>query len=148
MAGMASSMWNHGLKALPNAPSLSQADMGAIAGYLWSLQLFVTGDAREGERLFSNKGCGSCHRDPSTNPVLNTTAARYGKVDAIATSAALWNHQPEMFEAMAKRSGTWPTLTGREMANLLAFLSRHDRPAGPPELLVQRSSYPAARSLK
>jgi hypothetical protein len=38
-------------------------------------------------------------------------------------AAAVWSHGPEMFEEMQKNGQEWPTLTGRGMADLIAFLN-------------------------
>jgi hypothetical protein len=38
-------------------------------------------------------------------------------------ASAVWSHGPEMFEEMQKTGVGWPTLSGKDMADLIAFLN-------------------------
>jgi cytochrome c2 len=80
------------------------------------------GDARRGAKVFEEKGCAACHGDSRTRaPDL----ARSRSVDdAVALSAAMWNHAPQMYRVMADRGVPWPQFEAGDVEDLVAYLRR------------------------
>ncbi len=110
----AASLWNHPDAVLPVRQPVGRDEMSAISSYLWSLD--GHGDSSKGARLAARR-CAGCHGVSA--PPLQSTA---GETAAIPLLAALWNHGPEMQSALSRGHARWPFLSGRDMANLLAWL--------------------------
>ena len=96
------------------------ATAGASAGQ----PLFApTQDPVAGERLFSAKGCTTCHavngKGGTVGPDLARTARPRTFFDL---AAALWNHTPKMAERMRQSSMARPRLDPRETGDLVAYL--------------------------
>ncbi len=79
-----------------------------------------------GARLFVAKGCERCHglnsRDARVGPDLGRIHFRGTIMDL---AGAFWNHSPVMREKMQDLKIQAPTLTSREMTDLLAFLTAY-----------------------
>lgn len=96
--------------------------MRDIVSYVWATQFFQeAGDARRGERVFTQKGCAGCHRGAGGAPVLAAGNKEYSSVTIVS---ALSRHGPAMLAAMKKQNRAWPQFTGVEMANLVSFLAK------------------------
>lgn len=93
------------------------------------------GDARSGSRVFTEKGCGSCHAirgvGPNIGPDLGRIAQRLTMTQLAGT---MWNHAPVM-RKMAKEKGiVWKPFSGSEMRDLISYLysiSLLDQPGDP-----------------
>jgi cytochrome c2 len=76
-----------------------------------------------GERLFTTKGCVSCHgtdgRGTTSGPDLHDVTSRR-RVSEIA--GVLWNHSLQMYAAMEARGLELPRFSGTELADMIAFL--------------------------
>lgn len=88
----------------------------------WSIS--VVGDARQGARLFNDKGCAHCH---AVNGVGGRLAPDLGIRRSPASSlpqlvTAMWNHSPRMWESMAAEKMTYPDLSYEDMAHLFSYL--------------------------
>lgn len=98
------------------------------------------GDSVRGQGVLREQGCLSCHAllgsGGSIAPDLGEPA---GAVFSPATFAAsVWNHAPEMWDAMARRDQEAPQLSNRDMRDLFAYLYsvRYFEPAGDAEVGV------------
>ena len=92
----------------------------------------ATQDPVAGERLFSAKGCASCH---AVNGVGGKVGPDFGRAARPHTffdlGAALWNHAPKMAERMRQMGIARPRLDARESGDLVAYLytlNYFDRP--------------------
>jgi cytochrome c2 len=130
LSGLAVEMWNHrplmetaarnrGLEL----SSFQGDEMADLLAYLFERGYFsVPGDAGRGQRLFHQKSCAACHEQAGSGaPDLraadtNFTATRF--------AAAVWGHGPAMLDQMQQKGINWPSLTDRNVADLLAFLNR------------------------
>ena len=97
------------------------------AGFLavWSAQAAdtVVGDARRGEQLFLTEHCVQCHsvngRGGRAAPDLGTHIGRDFTPTIMAT--LMWNHAPEMWEAMKGQGVAPPALSSEAAADLFAY---------------------------
>jgi mono/diheme cytochrome c family protein len=129
LTGLAVEMWNHrplmevaarnrGLQLQPFAGD----EMADLLAHLFEQGYFsVRGEPRRGERLFSQKGCASCHGQAASGaPNLRATDTTFS---ATRFAAAVWGHGPAMLDRMQQQGMKWPALTDRDVADLLAFLN-------------------------
>jgi mono/diheme cytochrome c family protein len=119
---IAADMWNHQPEMKAEPPSLTQEEMREILGYVWAKQYFRgEGDAARGKSVFEQKGCASCHNDPSSGaPKLARGKEGYS---AIAMIAVLWSHGPRMLERMEQKKLPWPRFTAPQMGDVIAYLN-------------------------
>ncbi|MBI4591529.1 MAG: cytochrome c, partial [Candidatus Rokubacteria bacterium] len=108
---------------------LLPASAGAQQYVLW-------GDARKGQRVFVEKGCGSCHAirgmGPTVAPDLGRIPARHFTMTQMA--GIMWNHAPAMQQTAREKGIAWKAFKGSEMRDLIAFLyaaSLLDEPGDP-----------------
>jgi mono/diheme cytochrome c family protein len=95
--------------------------MGDLISYVYFSGGFEEeGDHVKGQRIFLKKGCQSCHGGALAG---ETPIESDGRFSAARMASAVWSHGPEMFEEMQKTGLEWPTLSGRDMADLIAFLN-------------------------
>ncbi|MCK5447909.1 MAG: c-type cytochrome [Gemmatimonadetes bacterium] len=95
-------------------PHLQAQDFANVVAYLYSVDYFSAGGkASSGRRLIDSKGCADCHTpgDLSSIPGLGHPSS---------VTAALWNHLA-VLEANEDSVPDWPSLTGREIGDLMAF---------------------------
>jgi cytochrome c2 len=140
---LAGAFWNHApvMRAkmvelgIP-APTLTAAEMANLAAFLTAYRYYQTafgepGDPEGGRRVFVAKGCAGCHDDDAVHGRRGPNLQRYrGRFSGLYLAQAMWNHGPEMAQAMKARGVPWPTFSGREMADLVAYLQRGH--TGPP----------------
>jgi mono/diheme cytochrome c family protein len=128
---LAAAMWNH----LPRMaermrelkiqrPSLSPEETGNLIAFLYTLNYFdPPGNAGAGKGLFAEKKCIVCHQVNGSGGVVGPNLdsfKQYGS--AIFVAAAMWNHGPNMAEAMRARGIARPTFSGTELGDLIAYL--------------------------
>jgi cytochrome c2 len=85
---------------------------------------FLPGNPRRGGELFYDRGCAGCHAISGVGGKIGADLARpQGRLSDLAdVAAAMWNHAPEMWQAMAARNLEPPRLTPTDLSDLLAFL--------------------------
>jgi len=99
-------------------------------------QYVLWGDARKGQQVFVEKGCGSCHAirgvGPTVGPDLGRAPARHLTMTQMA--GTMWNHAPAMKQLAQEKGLIWKPFRGSEMRDLIAFLyatSLLDEPGDP-----------------
>ena len=95
-------------------PRLEAQDFANVIAYLYSVNYFSGGGrVRNGRALIGSKGCADCHTpgDLSSIPGLGHPSS---------VTAALWNHLA-VLEGGADSEADWPSLSGREIADLMAY---------------------------
>jgi len=114
-------MWNHA-PDMRRVPEVSVEEMRKILAYVWDLQYQGTaGNVDQGHRTFNSKGCITCHRDAATGQPSSPRAGQaFTPFSMIALS---WGRAREMHQNMEEDGIRWPTLTPRDMDNLVAFLN-------------------------
>src|ERR1051326_3160318 len=103
---------------------LKPEDMADVVALLYSVRYFAeAGDPRNGVILATYKGCLGCH---GLYGERDKPASDLTRSEAIATApgalSALWNHSFIADPRPPDKQAPWPTFTGREMADLMAYL--------------------------
>lgn len=128
---LAAAMWNH----LPQMaermrrlgiprPRLDPRETGDLIAFLYTLNyLDPPGDPAAGGRLFRQKKCIVCHQVGGTGGVVGPNLDVLGRFGSpIFVAAAMWNHGPQMAEAMRARNVRRPTFQDSELLDLIAYL--------------------------
>ncbi len=87
-------------------------------------ELFIpSGNPQNGRDVFVEKGCLTCHAVRGTGgrsgPDLAEAVIRKG---VLAIGAGMWSHIPEMSKAMRARGESLPSLSPKDVKDLLAYL--------------------------
>jgi len=129
ITGFTAAMWNHVPKNLDQGSetgnrkeTMTNDEMGDLISYVYFNGGFEEqGNPARGRRLFAKKGCQSCHGDAAADDAL---IEKDGRFSAARMAAAVWSHGPEMLEEMQNSGREWPRLSGRQMADMIAFLNQ------------------------
>lgn len=106
--------WNHAPMMTSLPASLSNEEIADVVAYLWASRYFeAEGSAVRGRSVYTRKRCDACHADPGK---LRDTSA-------VAMLAAAWRHPASVIQQARERRIQWPRFEGKEMADLLAWLS-------------------------
>lgn len=145
---VAAAMWNHGsgmVEAMQargvSRPSLTASELRDLIAYLRAAATdrigggpvsILPGNVTEGRELFAKKQCIKCHNIQGTGGKVGPDLGGRGLFRNMTEfAAALWNKTPTMLRAMKDRKIIPPTLTGEEMADIVAYL-RAFQYFGPP----------------
>jgi mono/diheme cytochrome c family protein len=117
---IAAAMWNHRPR-MAGIPIISSSEMQSIVAYVWQQQYLGESGSVAGGRDTFNKKCGSCHNDPVNG------ASRMARGERIFTPFSLlsqaWEHGTLMQQAMKNKAAGWPSLSPREVSDVVAFLN-------------------------
>jgi mono/diheme cytochrome c family protein len=137
---LATAMWNHlprmteRMKQLGiDRPKLDAQEAADLVGFLYTLNYFdQPGDSAAGKRLFTAKRCVVCHQVGGAGGVVGPALDHLAQFRSpLFVAAAMWNHGPQMAEAMKQRGIERPAFTPQELRDLVAFLA--PATGGPPE---------------
>jgi mono/diheme cytochrome c family protein len=99
-------------------------EMAHLVALLYSVRYFAqAGNPSHGVTLAASKGCLGCHGlyGERGKPASDLTKAK--EIDTPAgVLASLWNHSFIADSPAARERTSWPTFTGSEMADLVAYL--------------------------
>ena len=134
---IAQDLWNHG-SAMVAAMQMQDLDVPTFEGneiidllaYLRSQgerraarEFQSAGDPANGRKLFDSKGCSRCHAifgsGSRVGPDLGAAELR-GSVTQIA--GRMWNHWPQMNQAMRELGMQRPQFSGDELADIFAYI--------------------------
>lgn len=128
--GLAAAVWNHAPamwaelaanRILP--PAISEGDWQDLFAYLYSLQIFdPPAELRRGRQVLVDKQCSRCHALPNTSGGLATPVMNWRVRDPVEFLLSLWNHAPRMAEQKALTKIEWPTLAGRDIVDITAYV--------------------------
>jgi mono/diheme cytochrome c family protein len=125
-------MWSHLPKmgermkaAGVDRPRLTALDVSNVVAFIYTARYFdEAGDPKRGEALFAQKSCVTCHRvggrGGATGPALDAWKRANSPV---LMAAAMWNHAPRMAEELTLAGTKRPTLTGRELLDIIAYVA-------------------------
>ncbi len=128
---LGAAMWNHlprmGAKMEETGiqrPTLTPRELSDLIAFLFTVQYYdELGDPKAGERLYAAKGCVQCHEVGGQGGRVGPGLDFLKRANSpVLVAAAMWNHGPEMAEAMKARGIARPTFQGREMADLIAYV--------------------------
>lgn len=130
-SNIASRMWNHApkmwalWKEKKSPPiTLNVEEMTDLTSYLYFLQFKSPyGDSKRGATIFTNRGCGGCHKTAgkgeSIAPDLRTKGPWESDVDL---AREMWNHAGKMIGSLKTSASKWPKLSEQEVADLFAYI--------------------------
>jgi mono/diheme cytochrome c family protein len=136
---LASALWNHAPQMAARMrqlgierPRLDPRESGDLVAFLYTLHYFdPPGRPDVGRKLFTEKRCAACHRiggaGGDVGPRLDSAKLVGSPIDL---AAAMWNHGPQMADAMAARGVERPTFTETELIDLIAYVTSAS--PGPP----------------
>jgi cytochrome c2 len=155
----AQTMWNHAPTMHAKARELGVAwpefegnEMNDLLAYIREMcggprheSELLPADPDRGWQLFQSKSCIVCHAVKGEGGHLGPELSpRHDFAPTLIQFAGLmWNHSPQMWREMQARKISRPTFTGREMADVVAFLHSvgYFEPGGSPktgEMLFER----------
>ncbi len=104
-------------------PEVNEQQVADLFAYFFSTGYFdAPGDARRGRELFRVKRCGDCHGINSPlHPLAKPVAAWPSLDDPVALAQSMWNHSREMASALGARRIPNPSLTSRDLSDILAY---------------------------
>ncbi len=102
---------------------LRAAGVGLLVAWSAPAADELTGDAHRGEQLFQTERCVECHSIKGRGGRLAPDLGRYIDRDFTPTVMAslLWNHAPQMWQAMRKQGIAKATLSPDSAADLFAY---------------------------
>ncbi len=111
-------------------PQLRPEEMADIVAYLYAVGYFAPGgDPKNGVAIANAKGCLGCHGLYGERGKIAPDLARAQGLDSpAAVLSALWNHSFIADRRPERERAPWPEFSGREMADLVAFLQSLRRP--------------------
>ena len=122
-------MWNHSpdmieymKKQSLKWPQFQGNEMADLIAYLYFLGFEdKPGNSIEGESVFIDKGCASCHEEggKGIGPDLREMK-RFG--NPIRLTQLMWNHAPIMEDLLLAQNEEWPKLTAKQMQDLYTYL--------------------------
>jgi len=149
---MAQTMWNHGLEMNIKMKELSIGwptfegnEIVDIISYVQATSkvevkervYILPGSPQEGKRLFSEKGCIRCHSIRGEGGNVGPELSKRGlRRSATQIAGTMWNHGPNMWKKMKEIGIPRPKFSGKEMADLIAylyFINYFDKPGNPQE---------------
>jgi mono/diheme cytochrome c family protein len=84
------------------------------------------GDPQKGAQLFSSMGCSSCHSYGGSGgtdaPPLDFMKGKLSPSEVADMSGIIWNHVPGMLPHFKEEGVPFPTFSGNQMADLIAYL--------------------------
>ncbi|MBI2216909.1 MAG: c-type cytochrome [Candidatus Rokubacteria bacterium] len=128
---IAAAMWNHlprmGARmreARIERPHLTPREANDLIAFLFTAQYWdELGDPKVGEKLWSAKGCASCHALGGTGGTVGPSLDALKRANSpVLVATGMWNHGPQMAEVMKERGIARPTFQGKEMVDLIAYI--------------------------
>lgn len=125
--GFVAAIWNHipdmnrqyRLRHTPR-PEFTEPDMLDLAGFMYYLRyLGEPGSVSRGRDLLGEKQCVRCHGHGSV-PAFEKMSE---DLSPQAMVQAMWNHGPEMQDSIDQLRIGFPTLDGRDVGDISAYLS-------------------------
>jgi mono/diheme cytochrome c family protein len=153
---LAAALWNHAPKMADRMrelniarPRLDAYEGADLVAFLFTVDYFdPPGNAETGRRLFRDKRCIMCHQRDGVGGVVGPNLDALGeRATPIYVVSAMWNHGPQMAEAMRARKVARPTFKGSELRDLLTYLATPTAGAGDERLYVVPGAADRGREL-
>jgi len=143
-------MWNHSpqMGRIMNdlaigRPQVTSDELAALAAYVYYIAYFDSpGDIARGGQVFTEKGCNNCHRVGGMGRHIGPDLAPIKKyVSPIFLMQMMWNHGSRIQAKMTELGVPWPSFSGDEVSDLMAFL-RDASAINDPERIFMRPGNP------
>lgn len=135
---IAGTMWNHALAMSDTMrqlgvrwPEFADRELADLVAFLYFLPFAdPPGDAERGAQVFADRSCAGCHTPVggAGEPVAERGPDLAGGSGSASSPAALvatmWSHAPIMKKVILRQGRPWPELSGEDLRDLAAFLSR------------------------
>jgi len=123
-------LWNHSYRMRKRMtalgvpfPTLEGNEMGDLIAFLYYYPFYrEVGDREGGRRLFSQKGCVTCHDASDVAARVKMGRSSEIKDYYIGFATAMWNHAPTMQEMLRQKKFQWPKFFGKEMRDLVTYI--------------------------
>lgn len=135
LTDLAVAMWNHrpimqewadetGLEIR----NFEKGQMGRLLSFLFEEGfLEERGDMTTGSKLWQSKGCSNCHDTaPKGGQFVPLRLRTYTVTDL---STVIWRHGPRIRDEMQRAGIAWPTMTARDIADIVAWLNARNQTA-------------------
>jgi len=143
---LGAAMWNHlpamvrRMEALAvEQPRLNAREAGDLIAFLYSQDFFdPPGNPERGKQIFTNKQCVRCHQVGGVGALIGPDLTVLGRLVApIEIATAMWNHGPNMIEAMKAERIERPRFSAQELNDLITYIEAEDAtvPAAPLHIL-------------
>ena len=129
---LASALWDHLPRMTTRMQQMGMArvtldarEAGDVAAFLYTLHYFDRpGRADAGKRLFNDKKCVACHQVEGRGGAVGPSVDAFKLFTSpLSVASAMWNHGPQMAEAMKAQGVERPALSADELRDLIAYLS-------------------------
>jgi mono/diheme cytochrome c family protein len=137
---LASAMWDHLPRMTARMQQIGVArvaldarEAGDLAAFLYTLHYFDrAGRVDVGKRLFADKKCSACHQAEGRGGTVGPSVDAFTRFTSpLSVASAMWNHGPQMLEAMKGQGVERPSLSADELGDLIAYLSPATTRAAP-----------------
>ena len=132
---LGAAMWNHLPRMVQRMeqlaveqPRLNEREAGDLIAFLYSQDFFdPPGNPDRGKQIFTNKRCVQCHQVAGDGGVIGPDLTVLGRfVAPIQVATAMWNHGPNMIEAMKAEGIERPSFTAQELNDLIAYIESEE----------------------
>ena len=132
MGWLTSVLWNHGpgmwrqiRQSSKTYPELTPQEMADILAFLYqSSSIDPPGNRSEGKAAFQEKGCDRCHAIGGVGGKAAPDLSAVGVAnDPNTWATAMLNHAGSMVGPINTALGQWPSFSGNQMNNLIAYVS-------------------------
>lgn len=128
VADLTALLWNHAADMQKmfrrknlSWPYFSETEMGDLIVFLYSLNYIdKPGNAEKGGMVLSQKNCADCHFETEEDKKI--FLSQVSPDNSIQFAGYLWNHIPNMEATMVSQAVSWPSLSGQELRDILAYL--------------------------
>ncbi len=125
-------LWNHlprmgaeMRQASMQRPRLTPREAADLIAFIFTAQYHdESGNPKAGAQLFASKGCAQCHAVAGAGGTVGPALDALKRANSpVLVAAAMWNHGPAMAETMRARGIARPTLEGKELLDIIAYVT-------------------------
>ena len=125
-------LWDHSYKMRARMrsagieyPIFEGNEMADLIAFLYYYPFYrEVGDVETGRKLFSQKGCVTCHGVKQVAEMVRQSESEEIKDYYIGFATAMWNHAPTMRAMLRQKKIEWPKFYGKEMRDLVTYIYR------------------------
>ncbi|MGA7416044.1 MAG: c-type cytochrome [Bryobacteraceae bacterium] len=129
MGWLATQLWNHApgmfrqLRGRKSYPEMNTQEMADILAFLFQAgNSDPPGNPSAGRRVFEQKGCVRCHSVGSSGGKSAPDLSVIATAGADEWMRAMWNHSQSMVGPVTEALGQWPSFSGSDMSDLVAYV--------------------------